>query len=144
MDKRLSLAAALLATALAFPALAKLPPPPPPDEKAKAAAEEKKLKDAESAAKAKLDQAAAEDKAVANFQGNMKKAGKPVPKPTPIVAAAAPVPGAPVAAAPGAATSAAAVPAAAAPAAAAPANAAPAPTAAPAAVSATPAAPPKK
>ena len=27
-----------------------------------------------------------------NYQGNMKKAGKPIPKPTPIVAAAAPAP----------------------------------------------------
>ena len=55
-----------------------IPPPPPPDEKAKAAAEEKK---------AKADQAAAEEKAVKNFQGNLKKAGKPIPKPTPVVAA---------------------------------------------------------
>ena len=69
-------------------AWAKLPPPPPPDEKAKAAAEEKKAKDAATAAKAKEDQAAAEDKAVKNFQANMKKAGKPIPKPTPIAAAA--------------------------------------------------------
>ena len=56
------------------------------DETAKAAAEEKKAKDAEAAEKAKAAQAAAEDKAVKNFQGNMKKAGKPIPKPTPIVA----------------------------------------------------------
>ena len=33
-------------------------------------------------------QAAAEDNAVKNFQANMKKAGKPIPKPTPIAAAA--------------------------------------------------------
>ena len=71
-------------------AWAKLPPPAPLDEKGKAAAEEKKAKDAVAAEKAKADQTAAEERAVKNFQGNMKKAGKPVPKPTPIVAAAAP------------------------------------------------------
>jgi hypothetical protein len=71
-------------------AWAKLPPPAPLDEKGKAAAEEKKAKDAAAAEKAKADQTAAEEKAVKNFQANMKKAGKPVPKPTPIVAAAAP------------------------------------------------------
>jgi membrane protein involved in colicin uptake len=76
-------------------AWSKIPPPPPPDDKAKAAAEEKKAKDAVAAEKAKADQAAAEDKAVKNFQSNMKKAGKPIPKPTPIAAAAPPqvVPG---------------------------------------------------
>jgi hypothetical protein len=71
-------------------AWAKIPPPPPPDEKAKAAAEEKKTKDAAAAKKAVEDQDAAVDKAVKNFQGNMKKAGKPIPKPTPVVAAATP------------------------------------------------------
>jgi hypothetical protein len=76
-------------------AWAKIPPPPPPDEKAKAAAEDKKAKDAVAADKAKADQAAAEDKAVKNFQTNMKQRGKAIPKPTPIVAAAAtPAPGA--------------------------------------------------
>ena len=69
-------------------AWAKIPPPPPPDEKAKAAAEEKKAKDAIAAEKAKTAQAEAEDRAVKNYQANMKKAGKPIPKPTPIVAAA--------------------------------------------------------
>ena len=73
-------------------AWAKIPPPPPPDDKAKAAAAEKKVKDDAAAAQAKLDQAAAEDKAVKNFQGNMKKMGKPIPKPTPVVAAAAATP----------------------------------------------------
>ncbi len=89
---------AALALALAFAASAawaKLPPPPPLDEKGKAAAEEKKTKDAAVAAKAKEDQAAAEESTVKNYQGNMKKAGKPIPKPTPIVASAPPqiVPG---------------------------------------------------
>ncbi|MGZ5079586.1 MAG: hypothetical protein ACXWHZ_08605, partial [Usitatibacter sp.] len=79
-----------LATALLLSgslAWAKIPPPPPLDEKGKAAAEEKKAKDAAAAEKAKAEQAAAEDKAVKNFQGNMKKAGKPIPKPTPVAAA---------------------------------------------------------
>ena len=71
-------------------AWAKIPPPPPLDDKQKAAAEEKKAKDAVAAEKAKADQTAAEDKAVKNFQGNMKKAGKPVPKPTPVAAATPP------------------------------------------------------
>ena len=80
------LAAAFLAGASV--AWAKLPPPPPLDEKGKAAAEEKKAKDAETAAKAKAALVEAEDKTVKNFQANMKKAGKPIPKPTPVVAAA--------------------------------------------------------
>ncbi len=88
--KRMTTAGWLLAFTLAAGAAwAKIPPPPPPDEKAKAAAEEKKAKDAAAAEKAKADQTAAEDKAVKNYQGNMKKAGKPIPKPTPVVAAAA-------------------------------------------------------
>lgn len=72
-------------------AFAKLPPPPPPDPVAVAAKAEK---DKAAAEKGKAQQAAAEDRTVANFQANMKKAGKPIPKPTPIVVAAAP--GAPV------------------------------------------------
>jgi len=83
-------AAAVLIALAATGAWAKIPPPPPLDEKGKAAAEEKKAKDAVVAEKAKVDQTAAEDKAVKNFQGNMKKAGKPIPKPTPIVAATPP------------------------------------------------------
>jgi len=85
--------AVICAGAFAFGASvvwAKLPPPPPLDEKGKAAAEEKKAKDAAAAEKAKADLAAAEDKMIKNYQSNMKKAGKPIPKPTPIVAAAAP------------------------------------------------------
>ena len=87
-----------LVMALAFASSAgwaKIPPPPPPDEKAKAAAEEKKAKDAVAAEKAKADQTAAEDKTVKNYQANMKKAGKPIPKPTPVAAATPPqvVPG---------------------------------------------------
>lgn len=82
--------------ALSGAAFAKIPPPPPLDAKA---AEEKAAKDKIAADKAKADadlakaqQTAAEDKAVKNFQANMKKAGKPVPKPTPVVVAAAPAP----------------------------------------------------
>ena len=71
-------------------AWAKIPPPPPPDDKAKAAAEEKKEKDKAAAEKAKADQTAAEDYAVKNYQANMKKAGKPIPKPTPVTVASTP------------------------------------------------------
>ncbi len=83
-------AAAVALVFAATTAWAKLPPPPPLDEKGKAAAEEKKAKDAAAAEKGKADQAAAEERAVKNFQVNMKKMGKPIPKPTPIVAAAPP------------------------------------------------------
>lgn len=69
-------------------AFAKLPPAPPPDPVAVAAKAEK---DKAAAEKVKVLQAASEDKAVKNYQANMKKAGKPIPKPTPIVIAAAPV-----------------------------------------------------
>ena len=89
--KRMRTAGVMLAFTLAAGAAwAKIPPPPPPDEKAIAAAEEKKAKDAIVAEKAKADQLAAEEKAVKNYQANMKKAGKPIPKPTPVVAAATP------------------------------------------------------
>jgi hypothetical protein len=67
---------------------AKIPPAPPPDPVVAAAKAEK---DKAAADKTKLDQARYEDKAVASFQANMKKAGKPVPKPTPIIVAVAPV-----------------------------------------------------
>jgi hypothetical protein len=91
--------ASLLTTAFAGALLsasvhAKLPPPPPPTPEQAAAAAAKAEKDKATAEKTKADQARYEDKAVANFQGNMKKAGKPVPKPTPIVVAAAPAPAA--------------------------------------------------
>ncbi|MEQ1516039.1 MAG: hypothetical protein ABL931_06070 [Usitatibacteraceae bacterium] len=66
---------------------AKLPPAPPPDPVAAAAKAEK---DKAAAEKGKAQQAAAEDRAVGNFHANMKKAGKPIPKPTPIIVAAAP------------------------------------------------------
>ncbi len=79
-------------------AWAKLPPPPPPDEAAIAAKAAKAEKDKAVAEKGKALQAASEDKAVKNFQANMKKAGKPIPKPTPIVVAAAPPPAAAAAA----------------------------------------------
>jgi hypothetical protein len=88
---RTNVKAATLAIALAVgcgAAWSKIPPPPPPDDKAKAAAEEKKAKDAAAAEKAKADQASAEDRMIKNYQGNMKKAGKPIPKPTPILTAA--------------------------------------------------------
>ncbi len=68
-------------------AFAKLPPAPPPDPVAVTAKAEK---DKAAAEKGKAQQAGAEDRAVKNFQANMKKAGKPVPKPTPIIVAAAP------------------------------------------------------
>lgn len=89
MTTRIQSAAFALALAFAASAAwAKLPPPPPLDEKGKAAAEEKKTQDAAVAAKAKEDQVAAEERAVKNYQANMKKAGKPIPKPTPVAAAA--------------------------------------------------------
>ena len=76
-------------------ALAKLPPPPPADPVKVA---EKAEKDKAAAEKVKVQQAAAEDRAVKSFQANMKKAGKPIPKPTPIIVAAAPAaPAAPAA-----------------------------------------------
>lgn len=66
---------------------AKIPPAPPPDPVVAAAKAEK---DKATAEKTKADQSRYEDAAVANFQANMKKAGKPIPKPTPIVVAAVP------------------------------------------------------
>jgi hypothetical protein len=104
---KLRIGATVLAVALgagASLAWAKLPPPPPMDDKAKAAAEEKKAKDAAAAEQAKQDQAAAEEKAVHNYQDNMKKMGKTAPKPTPVAppAAAAAAPPAAAAAPPAA------------------------------------------
>jgi hypothetical protein len=78
------LAASVLFVSSAF---AKIPPAPPPDPVAAAAKAEK---DKAAAEKTKADQARYEDKAVTNFQTNMKKVGKPIPKPTPIVVAVAP------------------------------------------------------
>jgi hypothetical protein len=101
MDKLMRSAVLAVAFAAgASVAWAKLPPPPPLDEKGKAAAEEKKAKDAAAAEKAKADLAAATDKMIKNRDANLKKAGKPIPKATPVVAAA-PAPGAAVAAKPG-------------------------------------------
>ena len=71
-------------------AFAKLPPPKPAPPLDPVAAAAKAEKDKAAAEKAKALQAAAEDRAVKSFQANMKKAGKPVPKPTPIIVAAAP------------------------------------------------------
>jgi hypothetical protein len=82
--KKIIAVASLLFVANAF---AKLPPAPPPDPVVAAAKAEK---DKAAAEKTKADQARYEDKAVANFQANMKTAGKPIPKPTPIVVAVAP------------------------------------------------------
>ena len=88
---RIATAGLILAFTLGTTAAwAKIPPPPPPDDKAKAAAADKKVKDDAAAAQGKLDQAAAEDKAVKNFQANMKKMGKPIPKPTPVAAVTPP------------------------------------------------------
>ncbi|MGE0357682.1 MAG: hypothetical protein AB7P08_12315 [Burkholderiales bacterium] len=88
MKTRLTALVVSLGLGIAFSVQAKLPPAPPLDEKGKAAAEEKKKKDAETAEKAKAAMGAAQEKAVKSFQANMKKAGKPVPKPTPVVQAA--------------------------------------------------------
>lgn len=92
MNTKIALAAGLLA--LSYGAQAKLPPPPPPADPAAAAAAAaaKAEKDKATAEKTKADQARYEDLAVKNFQANMKKAGKAIPKPTPIVAAAPPAP----------------------------------------------------
>lgn len=77
----------LAVTLFSAGAFAKLPPAPPPDPVAVAAKAEK---DKAAAEKGKALQVAAEERAVKNYQANMKKAGKPIPKPTPIVVAAAP------------------------------------------------------
>ena len=68
-------------------AFGKLPPAPLADPVAVAAKAEK---DKAAAEKGKALQTEAEDRTVKNFQANMKKAGKPVPKPTPIIVAVAP------------------------------------------------------
>lgn len=87
MTKRMQVIvmAALLAGSAA--AWAKLPPPPPEDPAKKAAADEKKKAAAD---KEKAELNAAEDRAVKNYQENMKKAGKPVPKPVQTAATSAP------------------------------------------------------
>jgi hypothetical protein len=71
-------------------AVAKIPPPPPaPPEDTKVAAE--KAEKAKTAAEqTKALQAGAEERTVKNYQSNMKKAGKPIPKPTPVAAATPP------------------------------------------------------
>jgi hypothetical protein len=81
---------AILALGLTATAYGKIPPPPPQTDAQKAAAAEKKVKDDAAAAQAKLDQTAAEDRAVKNYQGNMKREGKPIPKPVPVAAASTP------------------------------------------------------
>jgi len=82
------LAAALLLACTA--ALAKLPPPPPMDPAAKEAADAKKKAAAE---KAKEELMAAEERTVKNYQANMKKAGKPIPKPQAVNATSTPAKG---------------------------------------------------
>jgi len=82
--------ACLVVTCISASAFAKLPPPNPVPPLDPVAAAAKAEKDKAAAEKAKALQADAEDRAVKNFQANMKKTGKPVPKPTPIVVAAAP------------------------------------------------------
>ena len=69
---------------------AKIPPPPPAPPADPVAVAAKAEKDKAVADKGKAQQSAAEALAVKNFQANMKKAGKPIPKPTPIVVAGAP------------------------------------------------------
>ncbi len=82
---RTLLAALLLAfTGAAF---AKLPAPPPEDPAKKAEADAKKKASAEKE-KALLE--GAEERAVKNYQDNMRKTGKPVPKPVPVAAQSAP------------------------------------------------------
>lgn len=80
-------AIAMMAALAVGAAWAKIPPPPPPDPAAKAAADEKKAKDAE---KAKADLTAAEERAIKNYHANMKKMGKPIPKPMPVAAKSEP------------------------------------------------------
>ena len=92
--KRTAIAAMTLVLALAPVAWAKIPPAPPPTDAQKAAADAKKEKDKTDTEKAKADQTAAEDKAVKSFQDNMRKKGKPVPKPTAVAASSAPATGA--------------------------------------------------
>ena len=87
MIKRMHTAGLAVALVLGCSAAwAKIPPPPPMSEQAKAAAAEKK---AEAAAKGKAALAAAEEKAIKNYQANMRKMGKPIPKPVAIAAAPA-------------------------------------------------------
>lgn len=84
--------ACLVAACISGGAFAKLPPPKPVAPLDPVAAAAKAEKDKVAAETAKALQDGAEDRAVKNFQTNMKKAGKPIPKPTPILVAAAPSP----------------------------------------------------
>jgi hypothetical protein len=85
---QLMLAAGLsVACAIAAAKIPPLPPAPPEDPKVAA---EKAEKAKTAAEQAKALQVAAEERAVKNFQLNMKKAGKPIPKPTLIAAATPP------------------------------------------------------
>jgi len=77
-------AALLLASSAAF---AKLPPPTPEQAAAKEAAAAKKTGDAE---KAKGELAASEERTIKNWQANMRKEGKPIPKPVPTSATSTP------------------------------------------------------
>lgn len=88
MSQRIGAVAVALAMALgATYALAKLPPPPPEDPAKKAAADEKKKQAAE---KEKAELTAAEDRTLKNYQDNMRKLGKPIPKPIPVAAKSEP------------------------------------------------------
>jgi hypothetical protein len=89
--KRIVIAAIAAALFAAPSAWAKIPPPPPQTDEQKAAAAAKK-KEADDKAKAELT--ATEDKTVKNYQDNQRKKGKPIPKPTPVVAASTPATGA--------------------------------------------------
>ena len=88
MDKYIRIATLVASVSFAASAAwAKLPPPPPEDPAKKAAADEKKKATAE---KEKAELATAEERAVKNYQDNMRKMGKPVPKPQPVMAQSAP------------------------------------------------------
>jgi hypothetical protein len=76
---RALLAAALVVGAFGV-AVAKLPPPPPQTDEQKA---EKAAKDKAAADAAKAELTKAEDRAVANYQANMKAQGKEVHTPMP-------------------------------------------------------------
>ncbi len=79
----------------------KIPPAPPVDPLVAATKAEK---DKVASELGKVQQIAAEERAVKNFQANMKKTGKPIPKPTPIIVTAPPGPVAAMPVKPGAAS----------------------------------------
>jgi hypothetical protein len=88
--KRFVIAAIAAALFAAPSAWAKIPPPPPQTDEQKAAAAAKKQ---EADEKTKAELTAAEDQAVKNYQDNLRKKGKPIPKPIPDVAKTDPAKG---------------------------------------------------